>query len=113
MNYSDMSDFEVNKAVAEALGLKVSKERYFPKYECVSVGSNPDNTRDYCNNPSDAWPIIVENRIGASPLIDTDVWYASWMDRDAKNCDNDVSQIHTNPLRAAMIVFLMMKEQGK
>lgn len=61
---------------------------------------------DPCNNPEDAWPIIVERKIN----IEWHEWKNSkWMpfalnNATAKSCYD------ANPLRAAMIVFLMMKE---
>ncbi len=55
---------------------------------------------DYCNDPSASWPIIEKHRI--SILDQLTEWCV-----DAK----DVRPIFdTRPLRAAMIVFLMMQE---
>jgi hypothetical protein len=87
-DYSEMSDFEVNKAVAFHIGLTT--------YRNAEEGSfNP------CNNPADAWPIIVKNRIHIDPpLRDFHPWKA---DRGiAFQCQHD------NPLRAAMVVFLKL-----
>lgn len=58
---------------------------------------------DPCNNPADAWPIIVENRIRINPIL-----YTKWM---AEDYLENVSSCDENPLRAAMIVFLMMQEE--
>lgn len=58
---------------------------------------------DPCNSPADAWPIIVENRIRINPIL-----YTKWM---AEDYLEDVSSCDENPLRAAMIVFLMMQEK--
>ena len=57
---------------------------------------------DPCNNPADAWPIIVENRIRVNPVL-----YTKWM---AEDYLEDISHSGGNPLRCAMVVFLMMKE---
>lgn len=64
----------------------------------------------FCNNPNDAWPIIVENEIDLiSPVSNgTSEWQAVKFEpiglgREVLNC-------HKSPLRAAMIVFLMMKD---
>lgn len=74
-------------------------------------------SRDYCNNPADAWPIVVENDIALLPSCGFD-WvaispltlngFSSYIDQSLHGClqHNDM-----NPLRAAMIVFLMMQEK--
>lgn len=94
MNYEEMSDFEINKAVERATGMYCEdfKGRYMP-------------TMAYCGNPSDAWPVIEANGIGMYKAGDcwicgTNISYG--------NFDNETC--HENPLRAAMIVFLMIKD---
>lgn len=105
MDYSQLSDFEINKRVAVALGHSIDEE----KYGNASVGAFHSDgvvykSHDYCNNPADAWPIIVKNRISIINL-DEDEWGARGVaDRNSKRA------IHENSLRAAMIVFLMMQE---
>ncbi|MGW0940909.1 phage protein NinX family protein, partial [Streptomyces sp. NPDC002666] len=68
---------------------------------------------DYCNNPADAWPIITENNISLIFDNPSSVMATS-------NCvgwhSDEEPPIHSssnNPLRAAMIVFLMMKDAEK
>ncbi|MEY0244216.1 phage protein NinX family protein [Morganella morganii] len=99
--YRDKSDFEINKAVAVALG-KV-------------IGIRPDSNIIYliggdeliefspCNNPADAMPIVFENKINLKHL--------------ANNTNNLVLANHKeywcirkNPYRAAMEVFLMIND---
>lgn len=68
-----------------------------------------------CNNPEDAWPIITENKI--SIMFDsTDTRYEGeyheWCDA-ISSCQKFGIQHQSNPLRAAMIVFLMMNEGEK
>lgn len=62
-----------------------------------------------CNNPADAWPIIVEN--GITLAFQDGNWWADnlayWVDGVEWNIGGIIDK---NPLRAAMIVFLMMKE---
>jgi len=105
MNYEEMSDFEINKAVAEALGMITDGGDETGGDEtgvcCGKTGAGDLEFRDYCNNPSDAWLIIFYNTIS---LDITDTHTA------AISGDNHC-YIHTNPLRAAMIVFLMMQEK--
>lgn len=99
-DYSKMSDFEINKCVAKiyggfALTLAVHNE--------PPSGKSFDPGRfDPCNNPADAWPIIVEERIRLNPIL-----YTKWI---AEDYLEDFSFTDINPLRAAMIVFLMMQE---
>ncbi|AKA61205.1 hypothetical protein [Pseudoalteromonas phage H103] len=108
MNYESMSDFEINKAVANKLGLfvaAVAQDGIIVNGKSLSV--------DYCNNPSDAWPIITDNKI--SIMNDESTWEAS-IDFDGDLTLHGTDEIltkyydHENPLRATMIVFLMMSE---
>lgn len=98
-----MSDFEINKAAAASI-LSVSVEsRWLPAI-----------IPDYCNNPSDAWPIIVEN--GIAPLVEDYtlnvedwVWVVSAPRKPLGS--GRIARRHKKPLRAAMIVYLMMQEE--
>ncbi|MEM8325512.1 DUF2591 family protein [Morganella morganii] len=122
--YSDKSDFEINKAVAE---------RYLPcdyRYnesdkivELIGVdlscefGSSIDIEKEHvygkfdpCNNPADAMPIVIENRIMLNPYCADDLWKC-----EVKVGTDDIFNIYAvcydkNPYRAAMEVFLMMKD---
>lgn len=64
---------------------------------------------DPCNNPEDAWPIIVEN--GITLAFQDGNWWADnlayWIDGVEWSIGGIIDK---KPLRAAMIVFLMMKE---
>lgn len=100
-NYSEMSDFEINKLVAICLGVKPRKTISF-------IGKEKDIYPDYCNNPSDAWPIILSSLIALKPVklyVGGHRWFASKGDGDF-----GLKFASNNPLRAAMIVYLMMKE---
>ena len=118
MNYEEMSDFEVNGYVSMhmhgfswiefvagcASHVKCGNE-CSPGFAMIEVS-------DHCNNPSDAWPIMRDSLIGVSPDEDgvTCHFYGDWT---ASAFCSQLSYTHKNPLRAAMIVFLMMKEQAK
>ena len=118
MNYEEMSDTEINKAVAEALGYGVVKNTFFSDdreymLKCWCEDDQHENggfhyaarLSDYCNDPSDAWPIIVENRISIEYNYSSDatVWHELYTGEFLYgNADS--------PLRAAMVVFLMMKD---
>jgi len=105
-DYSKMSDFEINKEVAIVLGYKCRKDpSCFDDSEVVSFDRKDKiyRTFNFCGNVSEAWPIIVENHISISAYFNNDGWCA---DHDSEIFEDD----EQNPLRAAMIVFLKMKE---
>ncbi len=131
MNYEQVSDFELNKAVARALGHELSAVKVDENdSSMISIKSiwctgsyNPIPIPAYCNNPLDAWPIMTDNGISTINISGTTQWFACVDVRFETICmspdgsDNGVScfdarlnAYHTNPLRAAMIVFLMMKD---
>lgn len=103
MDYSKLSDGEINLLVAKYLGRKTEptlRENSQAVYERLEGGWGL--MHDYCNNPSDAWPIIEKYRI--SFLDQLTEWCV-----DAKG----VSPVfEANPLRGAMIVFLMMQDSA-
>lgn len=72
------------------------------------------STFDPCNNPADAWPIILANKINIEfegDVIDgEDEWWsiASW----GRTAEEHQFFTDDNPLRAAMVVFLMMQESA-
>ncbi|QGZ15035.1 NinX [Salmonella phage LPSTLL] len=95
-NYEEMSDFEINCRV-HADVMQIS-------------GLNSFKAKDYCNNPDDAWPIIVKDEIdviqnnGRDCPLATNSAVMMFRGDDVFICQ------HENPLRAAMIVFLKMNE---
>lgn len=121
MDYSQLSDFEINKRVADIVMNGTWHVR----------PSHPDNTTggwlygsngiqtydlpDYCNSPESAWPIIVGNDISLNSY--GSAWEASF-EHDAPigafGTDETVTSgyEHRNPLRAAMIAFLMKQERA-
>ncbi|EJT6941340.1 DUF2591 family protein [Cronobacter sakazakii] len=94
MDYSKLSDFEINNLVDGHIYTDVSEA--------------PDT--DYCNDPGAAWPIIQRNGISLAKY-EHGMWLASsdayWVDGVEWQIDGET---HPNPLRAAMIVFLQMQE---
>ncbi|QUT02789.1 phage protein NinX family protein [Proteus terrae] len=95
--YTELSDFEINKKVAERLFLK-----FTDNWSVILVDGE---SFDPCNNPSDAMPIALDNGISlTSPMLSYGEWKASYFRKYyARNI---------NPYRAAMEVFLMMKDAG-
>lgn len=111
MNYDGATYFEINKAVAENQGLAIDYNQYPQNQVCVwgdqfSNGVLESYTVDYCNNPSDSWPIITDHGIDICFLPVSNHWAAT----DSR--DKEIYQLSSNPLRAAMIVYLKMKEQA-
>jgi hypothetical protein len=112
-DYESMSDFEINKAVAKAQGRLLEVPKGMLPEVIGDVRCYYDEQRviwqchfGYCDSPDDAWPIIVDKNISLSSPLDggyLDQWKAS------KDCV-DAECFNVNPLRAAMIVYLMMQE---
>lgn len=126
MNYSGMTDFEINCAVAITLGM--SHAFFFPKseddfcegiepkdrgpiwqsgkYEVKGYRVSNGNCFNPCNSWADAGPIIGGERIAIMPSeMKSELQWISTSGRGQY-------QYHANPLRAAMIVFLMMQEKA-
>jgi len=109
MDYSQLSDFEINKRVADIVMNGTWRVR--PSHPDNATGgwlygSNGIQTYDlpdYCNNPADAWPIIESNYIALHPLKHKSVWIAVSDDQEHTFRD-------AKPMRAAMVIFLMSKE---
>ncbi|MDF3798060.1 phage protein NinX family protein [Enterobacter hormaechei subsp. xiangfangensis] len=115
MDYSKLTDKDINKLVAFALGCKevvpdifMSDERRY-EFEKPKNKSGNKFFFDPCNNPADAWPIITANKISLYAMSEADKrggWGAEAFH------PNDAYSFNDNPLRAAMIVFLMMQESA-
>lgn len=104
MDYSKLSDEEINKRVATGIGVN----------PYIADGGLSEIYRDYCNNPTDAWPILLKNRIS----IEFDSSYdgdepAEWVKASANAGEHFSHNICNKALRAAMIVFIIMKDAQK
>ena len=114
MNHDELTDFEINKKIAK---IKYGYTSFWLKHLSNSAGENANKTMvacmtecgesgpqhcfDFCNNPTDAWPIILENRININAYDDEVYWFAT--------TDTSFFVDNKNPLRAAMIVYLKIK----
>ena len=116
MNYEEMSDLQINLLVASAIGVDAAENSGVVFGAVKHEGDNVVSVMgvvDYCNNPSDAWPIIFSSRTMLNPYCADELWKAEvpcgfdGLFKEYATC------YHRNPLRAAMIVFLMMQEQAK
>lgn len=110
-DYAAMSDQQINRMVAAAAGME-----YGAHYmgDIVVLRGNRWVGFDPCNNPADAWPIIMQHKINMTFGDNTpapDEWgYADAMCKDKNHNEYEWYEKSGNPLRAAMIVFLEMKE---
>ncbi len=106
MDYSKLSDFEINKAVAE---LSDNPDDFHITDHTVTRHCKNGYTLpeilafDPCNDPADAWPIIVENNISLEKPSVNGEWYITIPSNFNGWCRDK------NPLRAAMTMYLMMK----
>ena len=123
MIYIEMSDFEINCAVAKALGLEdsmfFSAESDYcngPVWTIESgvtkggIKASKGNSFDPCNSWADAGPIIHHELINIG--FDDDGYQipeSGWSYAKSP-CGKQFYGKLNSPLRTAMIVFLMMKE---
>lgn len=119
MDYEKLSDFEINGLIAmrtqkvgdftQARGLNFIHEYRNPVegYGAICLGWKEF---DPCNNPADAWPVIVENEIDIIQNNGQDCALATNSAVMMMGGDDVFISQDINPLRAAMIVFLMMQE---
>ena len=118
MDYESLSDFEINKLVAEALGYVVlPRSGYTPGF----VDNHPNSVwtiqpnhqhaqfQDFCNSPTEAWPIIISNRIHIGWSYD-DTWRAEITNQGQPGLFRKFEFWDESPLRACMVVYLMMQE---
>lgn len=98
--YRDKSDFEINKAVFRAARIKHKWFKFLPHGVVTYNITGKWVIFDPCNNPADAMPIIIEN--GISMIKSSGGWMC---------CHGAAGVIERENLyRAAMEVFLMMKD---
>ncbi|MFV4760105.1 phage protein NinX family protein [Citrobacter freundii] len=121
MDYSKLSDFEINRRVFEAKsGLQtLGYPHNSDKRSCGHKDINGNyQWFDFCNNAADAWQIISGNKISTMWMTDEKEWCA-WAQGDLEEgtwCWENVPDYYfccESQLRAAAIVFLMMQEKGK
>jgi len=113
MDYSKLSDFEINLKLAHIILGKDNYDWNPDKKEVYLAGVDggellPNGYFDPCNNPADAWPILLENHIAVVPYRHTlpQAWPTAF------GMASKFTTEHANPLRAGMIVFLMMQESA-
>lgn len=116
-DYSKLSDEQIAKLVGDIL--KLEWANLDDNYNGLCYWKNGELfVFDPCNNPTEAWSIIDDNEIALLPSTDFG-WVAisglmlngcsSYIDQRLDSC---FQHSDTNPLRAAMIVFLQMQENN-
>ncbi|MEQ5073242.1 phage protein NinX family protein [Providencia alcalifaciens] len=93
---TELSDFEINQKVAECLGVEWFVTSTI--WDELVVIVNGKHFKP-CNNPADAMPIIIENKIAMNHPYD--IWQCGSGWNVAEN---------KNPLRACMESYLLMKD---
>lgn len=98
-DWENKTDFEINKLVGESLGLDLSGIN-------EEINRMYDSVKDYCNDPSRAWPIMMENNIS--------IRLRNGMFKNESHCypiarSGNIWHSDKNALRATMIVFLKLK----
>lgn len=90
--YTELSDFEINKAVF----IKLYGEASLKDKDMF----NSFYRTDYCHNPEDAMPIIIENEI--SMIKSSGGWMC---------CHGSVGNVeHESLYRGAMELFLLIRD---
>ena len=119
-DYSKMSDFEIDGYVSmheHGFSWIEFDDEMSSHVKCGNEGSPGFaivEVKDYCNNPSDAWTIIFVNDIMLNPNCVDALWKAEQGFREKPSGFYSAATAYSNnPLRAAMIVYLMMKEEEK
>lgn len=101
MDYSKLSDRDIDDLVLQQIyGNQASDKDIMRSW--LRGGFK------YTTNAADSWPIIQENRISVYPqaAYEGSKWLSSCIDSQL-----EVEVSDDNPLRAAMIVFLMMQDE--
>ena len=109
-DYNEMSDFEINVLVAEKLGVGAKIEDGCLFTSKKHAGENVISVTtftDYCNNPADMWPLIFENKIDVCFIDSANSWTSFGLTKNKLLVDSSGD----NPLRAAAIVYLMLKDE--
>lgn len=122
-DYSKMSDQHINQLVGIAISRDntsiIASDGNAVIHEYADCGEFKGlclgwKVFDPCNNPTDAWPIILEHGIsiisakGEFICVPSNSIIDGWTGDNAETIYSSSGVIHKNPLRAAMIVFLSM-----
>ncbi|WP_272656394.1 MULTISPECIES: phage protein NinX family protein [unclassified Providencia] len=102
-SYSKFTDLQINELVATRL----KKKCLLTEESVLAYMDSGYRTFDPCNNPADAMPIIIENGIAIRPYkTATPVAFNAEIGEFYGH-----SVYNENVLRAAMELFLLMKDE--
>lgn len=110
IDYESMSDFQVNLKIVEFIhphDYKVEDGEVLITdwvMECIYGTGEEYEEFNPCKYPEHAWSIIVENKISVLPWKG-DLWHSYSLNCKHRHADK-------NPLRAAMILFLITQEEN-
>lgn len=116
--YTERSDFEINLLVAQFVLPETQYDVIKQTMDIIQFivdGSFGYRFFDPCNNPTDAMPIIIENKISLL-AGDGNFWCARYGEWNILPCPSGIEfiekaqVINDSPYRAAMELFLMMKD---
>ncbi len=109
-SYNKYTDLQINELVATRL----KKKCLLTEESVLAYMDSGYRSFDPCNNPSDAMPIIIENKISLHAPRFKEGWMAEHTggDEDINDGFNvDYFESHNeNSYRACCEVFLMMKD---
>ncbi|WP_337234051.1 phage protein NinX family protein [Proteus terrae] len=101
-SYNKYTDLQINELVATRL----KKKCLLTEESVLAYMDSGYRTFDPCNNPTDAMPIIIENKICMN-YLDSDIgWGACHFDGEK----GELEVYDKNYYRVAMICFLLMKD---
>ncbi|WP_368536109.1 phage protein NinX family protein [Enterobacter hormaechei] len=124
MDYSKLSDFEINKRVSICIHPDIKNWNCYDVSgrACFVINEGTPKRVQYgfsfTSDPANAWPIIVGHKLS---LINADNEWLCVPDDTAVDgtTGDDVQMIysgdghvHANPLRAAMVVFLTLQDSA-
>lgn len=115
MDYSKLSNYEINVLVARTQGYHYengwSVHRIDLDYDRVIVheGYGDCHRLDYCSDPRDAWPLVLEESISVK-IYPVAAVLAIATCGEFDGIDFKYEATHSNPLRAMIECYLQTKE---
>jgi len=116
MDFSDKNDLEINQLVAKATGRVDHTNDDMIQYIGIGLWL-PEDIPDFCGVPAFSFPIMQKYGIGFNKydfkpsnfLYEShrNLWWVT-----APNLNKGDRPKDSNPLRAAMIAFLILNQQG-
>ncbi|EPS6101667.1 phage protein NinX family protein [Providencia stuartii] len=106
--YTEISDFEINKAVFHKAKIKHKYFRFLPNGVITYNIKGKYQVFDPCNNPADAMPIIKDSLI--SITHDGIAWDVSCAKYPELSVWNGLENYNDNFYRKAMELFLLIKD---